>query len=403
MKIKRLMMQALIVGLLPVSVNAQQKPTIDWFGFVAAQSFFNTHESESGAEGFLYLYPTDRVLDKDGNDLKQRSFGSEFGTMARVGFNLHGPEIFGASSRAKAEIEFSGHSQTENHVLYRHAFIALDWEKDGTLLLGQTWHPMNDLYPSTVGIALGSPFNPLNRSPQLRGDGYLDKNQKVKLTVAAIFQAMNTSTGPVGKTNEYNRNSMQPMIYAGLDFVLGDLKLAAGLEYQDIVPFIDPAENNKKYHLTGFTGMFQAQYAKDKLSVKAKALYGENMSHLGICSGYGKVAGDDREYAPLAALSSWAQVQYGGKLKGGLFGGYMKNYGASKDLDLSQTWVVGGGNIDSMWRISPNVMYTVGNMVLGYEMEYTSVAYGDIEAKGTVTNTHNVNNLRSLLSVMYNF
>ena len=117
----------------------------------------------------------------------------------------------------------------------RHAFIALDWEKDGTLLLGQTWHPMNDLYPSTVGIALGSPFNPLNRSPQFRGDGFLDKNQKVKLTVAAIFQAMNTSTGPVGKTNEYNRNSMQPMVYAGMDFYLGDLKLGAGVEYQDML------------------------------------------------------------------------------------------------------------------------------------------------------------------------
>ena len=401
MKIKNVVLQALAFGLLPMGASAQKQVSIDWYGYVAAQSFFNTHESASVAEGFLYLYPTDRNLDKDGHDLNEKSYGSEFGTMARIGFNLHGPEIFGASSRAKAELEFSGHSQTENHILYRHAFIALDWEKDGTLLLGQTWHPMNDLYPSTVGIALGSPFNPLNRSPQFRGDGFLGKNQKVKLTVAAIFQAMNTSTGPVGKTNEYNRNSMQPMVYAGMDFYLGDLKLGAGLEYQDIVPFIDAADNNKKYHLTGFTGMFQAQYAKDKLSVKAKALYGENMSHLGICSGYGLVAGDDREYAPLVALSSWAQVQYGGKLKGGLFGGYMKNFGASKNL--IDVYAVGGGNIDSMWRISPNVMYTVGNMVLGCEFEFTSVAYGDIEAKGTVTNTHNVNNLRSLLSVMYNF
>ena len=172
------------------------------------------------------------------------------------------------------------------------------------------------------------------------------------------------------------------------------------LAVQAFVPaYIDGT--NKKYHLTGFTGMFQAQYAKDKLSVKAKALYGENMSHLGICSGYGLVAGDDREYAPLVALSSWAQVQYGGKLKGGLFGGYMKNFGSSKNL--IDVYAVGGGNIDSMWRISPNVMYTVGNMVLGCEFEFTSVAYGDREAKGTVTNTHNVNNLRSLLSVMYNF
>ena len=102
MKIKNVVLQALAFGLLPMGASAQKQVSIDWFGFVAAQSFFNTHESASAAEGFLYLYPTDRVLDNDGNDLKQRSFGSEFGTMARIGFNLHGPEIFGASSRATA-------------------------------------------------------------------------------------------------------------------------------------------------------------------------------------------------------------------------------------------------------------------------------------------------------------
>ena len=88
-------MQALIVGLLPVSVNAQQKATIDWYGFVAAQSWINTHESVAGAEGFLYLYPTDRAQDPvDQHDRNAIPQGSWFGTMARLGFVLHGPEIF---------------------------------------------------------------------------------------------------------------------------------------------------------------------------------------------------------------------------------------------------------------------------------------------------------------------
>ena len=81
----------------------------------------------------------------------------------------------------------------------------------------------------------------------------------------------------------------------------------------------------------------------------------------------------------------------------------MKNYGAEKDLDPKEIYAIGGGNIDSMWRLTPNVTYTAGNVVFGCEFEFTSVAYGKVESKGTVTDTHDVNNLRTLVSVMYNF
>ena len=403
MKIRKIVMQALIVGLLPVSVNAQQKATIDWYGFVAAQSWINTHESVAGAEGFLYLYPTDRAQDPvDQHDRNAIPQGSWFGTMARLGFVLHGPEIFGASSRAKAELEFSGHS-APGSVLYRHAFIALDWE-NSTLTLGQTWHPMNDLFPSTVGIAIGSPFNALNRSPQLRYEYFLGSEKNIKLTGAAIFQAANASVGPTGKSYNYSRNSIVPMLYAGVDFTFGDLKVGGGLEFQHITPFVDLADNNKKYYLNGLSGMIQAQYNKDKLSVKAKTLIGQNMSHLGICSGFGLVGNlnpGDIRFAPLAASSSWAQVQYGGALKFGLMGGYMSNWGAGKDL--AAIYAVENGRIDNMWRVAPSVQYNVGNMNLGVEYELTTVAYGTPQANGTVADTHNVSNNRLLLSVMYAF
>ena len=129
MKIKNVVLQALIVSLLPVSANAQKQVSIDWYGFVAAQSWINTHESVASADGFLYLYPTDelKVADDD-HDRRAIPQGSWFGTMARLGFVLKGPEIFGAVSRAKAELEFSGH-QAPGSILYRHAFMALDWEK----------------------------------------------------------------------------------------------------------------------------------------------------------------------------------------------------------------------------------------------------------------------------------
>lgn len=408
MKFKSLILQALLVSLLPVSANAQKQVSIDWYGFVAAQSWINTHESVAGAEDFLYLYPKDRVQDPvDQHDQRAVPHGSWFGTMARLGFVLKGPEIFGAASRAKAELEFSGHS-SPGSVLYRHAFMALDWE-NSTLTLGQTWHPMNDLFPSTVGIAIGSPFNALNRSPQLRYEYFLGSDKNIKLTGAAIFQAANGSYGyaTASKSYNYNRWSMMPMFYAGVDFTFGDFKVGGGLEYKRTTPMIDYADNNKKYYLDGLCGMIQAQYNKDKLAIKAKTLIGHDMSHLGICSGFGQVdhlnPGEIR-YAPLAASSSWAQVQYGGALKAGIFGGYMSNWGAGKDLIPGSIRAAEGGTIDNMWRVAPNVQYTVGNMNLGVEYELTTVAYGNIiEANGTVSDTHNVSNNRLLLSVMYAF
>ncbi len=327
--------------------------------------------------------------------------------MARLGFVLHGPEIFGAASRAKAELEFSGHS-APGSILYRHAFMALDWE-NSTLTLGQTWHPMNDLFPSTVGIAIGSPFNALNRSPQLRYEYFLGDDKNIKLTGAAIFQAANGSYGyaTAGKSYNYNRWSLMPMFYAGVDFSFGDFKVGGGVEYKRTTPIIDYADGNKKYYVDGLCGMIQAQYNKDKLAVKAKTLIGHDMSHLGICSGFGQVdhldAGDIR-FAPLAASSSWAQVQWGGDLKFGLMGGFMSNWGAGKDLIPGTIRAAEGGTIDNMWRVAPNVQYTVGNMNLGVEYELTTVAYGTtIEPNGTVSDTHNVSNNRLLLSVMYAF
>ena len=403
MKIKSLILRALIVSLLPLSAVAQKNVSIDWYGFVAAQSWINTHESNAGAEGFLYLYPTDKNTDPvDGHDMAAYTHGSWFGTMARLGFVLKGPEIFGAASRAKAELEFSGHS-APGSILYRHAFMALDWE-NSTLILGQTWHPMNDLFPSTVGIAIGSPFNALNRSPQLRYEYFMGNDKNIKLTGAAIFQAANASIGPGGKTYNFARRSLMPMLYAGVDFTLGDFKVGGGLEFQHITPLVDFNDNNKKYYLNGLCGMVQAQYNKDKLAVKAKSLIGHNMSHLGICSGFGLVDHLDPgviQYAPLAASSSWAQVQYGGALKAGLMAGYMENWGAGKDLTV--VYAPEGGRIANMWRVAPNVQYVVGNMNLGVEYELTTVAYGTCQPNGTVNDTYNVSNNRLLLSVMYAF
>jgi hypothetical protein len=81
----------------------------------------------------------------------------------------------------------------------------------------------------------------------------------------------------------------------------------------------------------------------------------------------------------------------------------MKNLGGKEGLTFQKLYVVGGDKIDAMYRIAPNVSYTVSNMNLACEYDMTSVAYGDRQARGNVANSHWVTNNRVLLSVTYMF
>ena len=408
MKIRSLFLQVLTAGLLMAqNMSAQNKAQIEWYGFVAAQSYFDTRTSSSGAGGFLYLYPLDENITNldTGDDLNARPQTSYYGAMARIGLNLKGPEVWGATSRGKIEIEFSGFSQTANPILYRHAFMALDWEA-ASMTLGQTWHPMNEMFPQTVSIAIGSPFNALNRSPQFRYDKYLGAEKHFRMSAAAIFQYLNASTGPQGRTNTYQKDACIPEFYLGADFSSGGFMFGVGGEWQRLVPRTSSLSGRKVIeNIDGFAGMVQTKYEQGAFSWKAKALLGQNMSNLGICSGFGTalMENGDTEWQPLTALSTWTHISYGNQFKAGLFGGYMKNLGGKKGASFQQIFAIGGENLDAMYRVAPNITYNIGNLNLGCEYELTSVAYGTLQPRGNVADSHWITNHRVLLSVMYNF
>ena len=392
---------------LMAGAGAQKTVTIDWYGFVMAQTYVNTRTSASGAGGFLYLYPLDeRIVNFETNDdLNANMHASYFGALARVGMNLKAPDLFGAKSKARVEIDLTGFNPTDNPILYRHAYMGLDWDRS-SLTLGQTWHPLSELFPSTVSIAIGSPFNALNRSPQLRYDKFLGQNREFKLSAAALFQYLSASTGPKGRTGEYHRNSAVPEFYIGAQINTGGFMFGIGGEWQRVAPRVEsPSGVKVNEYINTFAGMVQAGYEEGLLSWKGKILLGQNMSNLGICSGYGEAVTEDGtlEWRPLTAVSSWTHFSYGNELKVGLFGGYMKNLGGKEGLTFQKLYVIGGDKIDAMYRIAPNVSYTVNNMNLACEYDMTSVAYGDRQARGNVANSHWVTNNRVLLSVTYMF
>ena len=82
-----------------------------------------------------------------------------------------------------------------------------------------------------------------------------------------------------------------------------------------------------------------------KLQVKAKSIYGGNMSHLLLLSGFGlsdyTVKGA-HVWTNVKNSTSWMDVVYGKTWKVGLFLGYMKNLGTEDNLlSESTTYIFG--------------------------------------------------------------
>ena len=102
------------------------------------------------------------------------------------------------------------------------------------------------------------------------------------------------------------------------------------------------------------------------------------------------------KYSPLSTMSAWAEIHTNGKkFQFGIFGGYTKSLGSADD-------VVGpiyglGTNIESLYRVSPRVMFNSGKVRLAVEGEYTVANYGSTrDIKGVPTDLTAANNMRML-------
>ncbi|MCQ2083583.1 MAG: hypothetical protein MJY58_03690 [Bacteroidaceae bacterium] len=404
---KNLLFAVALTGLVWCSgVSAQKKGdfTLSGYGFVDVRSYMDTRKSVAGADDYLYLYPLNEAM-INGTDVNDTKAASMLGSTVRFGFNMTGPKVLGADSRANVEFDVFNYNSNA-FFLFRHCYTAFDWE-NSSVTLGHTWHPMGKLMPGVGSIAVGSPFNSLNRSGQLRYDY---KAGDVTFEAAGIFQSLNNSTGPLGRSYAYQRRSMIPELYVGLEWNGEYLSLAAGAEWQKISPADSIAGTdvkNRNQYVESVAGMAQAVYKNGKFQAMAKTYYGQNMSQLGICTGYGLKAGTDDEWSPLTASSSWVFVDYGSDFKVGCFAGYMKNLGADDNLDASKICAAGsdghGTGIDRMYRIAPNIKYKAGNTQFCIEDDITGVSYGEVEAKGTVKGGDFVVNNRILLAVTYLF
>ena len=414
------MKKLLVFSLLALCVSmgfAQDKAVkAEIYGFVRNYFTYDSRSCVQSNEGLFNMLPNDiKPGANPGEDLNAIPSVRFLSMTTRFGVNVSGPEIWGAKSSAKFESDFCGASSgTAFNLRIRQAYTKLAWEKSD-LLVGQAWHPMaGDLMPEVFSLATGAPFNPFNRSPQVRYNYAPLKG--LSFTAAALYQYQYGSVGLDGKTsNTYSRNALVPELFVGMTAKGKHLTGGFGVNASTIAPRVVANDMRVNERLTSYSAMVFGSLKVDDLSVRAKATYGQNTSHMQQPTGFGIVNTSDNgvnQYESMQLGSAWITMMYGKKLRYGFFAGWMKNYGSAGD-DFMNLVVRNNKGMDQAYRFSPIVTYKVENMQIGLEYEHTATAYGDYAldmndfpreiTNGTVTNTHWVANNRVCVMVKYDF
>ena len=408
---------SLVIVLLANNLFAQEteekKINIEASGFVKSDIFFDTRQNVEVLEGLLLIYPKDELLDENGKDINAKSSLGIVDISTRLRGKITGPDIFGAKLTGLVEVDWTGITGTyfTSRVRLRHAYSKLNWEKT-EVLFGRTWHPLfsQDCYPSVMSLNTGIPFQPFNRSPMLQVSYEFGK---FKVIGAAISQSDYVSTGPDGKSAQYIKNSNIPNLHLQLRFKPGNFLFGAAIDYKSIMPRISTESltnedsifiTDEKVNSLAYMGYFK--YKKSKLEIKAKAIYGQNLSESVMPGGYGVSALDSitghEKYTPYNHFYTWGNIIYGDNTKFALFAGYTKNLGAVDPI-VGDTYGM-ALNLDYVYRIAPTVSHKIKNFMMAVELEYTVAAYGDLANKyGEFTKSHEVSNTRIMFSVFHFF
>jgi len=378
-------------------------------GFVRNDFIFDTHENVDACDHLLDIFPKKPEYDSNGEDIYAHPSAHFLNTFSRFGTRVSGLDLGSAKVSAYVEVDFTGGTAT-NSLRLRHAYTLFEWERT-KLLFGRTWHPtfIEKVYPSTLHENTGLPFQVFNRSPQLRLTQKLTDN--LDFIAGAVYQFKYSNTGPNGKSYEYQRNALVPNLSAQLQYYNENWVLGAVIDWKMIQPRTYTEGEQGKFKtsekLSTFSAIAYLKYTKDKFQFKAKAMFGQNVCESLLPSGYA-VADHDfatgaETYTPFNHMYNWINFTYGSTWKVGFFAGYLKNFGTSEN-PVGPLYGF-SPDIDMIYKVSPQLIYTYKNFMFGWEMSLTTAAYGDndLSDKAKVINTDNVSNFRNMLSIAYNF
>ncbi len=413
MDFKRILLTSLL-SLGAASAFAQGGAQLKWYGFVRNYFTYDSRENVAGTEDFFTYLPKDEKI-VGGEDLNELSSFRFSALTSRLGVDVSGYEVEGWKAGAKIEADFyAGVSGVSGTALFRMRQAYLTMGKGNVnLKIGQAWHPMAADMPDVISLNAGSPFNPFNRSPLVLVDyGF---GGGLSLSAAAIWQMQYNSAGPEGQLANYIKYGCTPELYLALNYKAGGFLARAGVDVLSIKPrrFDESGVKKVSDRITTVSPYLYLQYSEGSLMVRAKSTFAQAGEHLNLNGGYGVSAinsDGSREYVPTRNSSSWLSVRYGKKLQGVFFAGYVKNFGTAEELaDASMLYFSKNSfsNLNSLWRLTPTVVYNLGKIQFGLEYEITSARYGkfgasDLKALAT-QDLHSVTNHRLQAMVKYSF
>ena len=388
---------------------AQEETSATLYGYAKGEFAFDSRQVIAAREGNYIDLASPNVT---GNNVA--NFNG-WGVESRLGVKVAGPEFFGMKSEALIEAHFFGSSDASiNTLALRHAYVKLSSDKV-EWLVGQYWHPMfvTNVSPGTYNFNAGSPFQPFNRSPQIR----FSTKGNARFTLAAITERDFTSVVYEGGNAA---KSGLPAFHAQLQFG-SDEKFVGGFGAN--VKFTrNTGADHKTAHGKTLAAFNVLAYAKaqftENFAWKIYGNFGQNPSEL---LQLGSVAYSELDLLKdnlknSTTLSLWTEFagKFSDSFEWGVFGGYSKDFGFNENNFLATyktnskyAGTATAGLIPgSTWRVSPRMGWKSGNTKLGVEFDYTSTTYGNFDNKGKIeklAKNATGDNLRVSLSLTQTF
>ena len=401
MNFKKLLPLLFLVTL-SIFTLAQETAKVKIYGFVRNDFFYNSRQNVESIDGVFHLFPKPILLNATNADINGTPQAEMLSIATRLGLDITGSDVLGAKSVAKIEADFAGFGTSNTVLRIRQAHIRLNW-KTAELLVGQTWHPLfGSVMPTGTSLNAGAPFQPFNRSPQVRFKQNI--SMSLSLMVAASYQMQYLSQGPIGSSATYLKNGLLPDLFVGIESKTKQWTSGIGIEAKKIKPTVEQLISGS---IVAYT-----QFIDTKFQFKAKSLLGQNLSDYIMPCGYGvsDSINSNVGYTNFNMSSSWLNLVYGKKWQAGLFVGYIQNLGSTKKLVASGGKFIAYGYgvndqllIDRVYRIAPHVSFNLPNLKFGLEYDFTEAKYGTLKNDGRVSNPYSVNNHRIVSSVSYFF
>ena len=272
---------------------------------------------------------------------------------------------------------------------------------------------VTDCFPGVIDFNTGVPFQPFNRSPQVRLTQKLDKQNKLALILAVISQRDFTSAAPAGyASTDPFRNSVIPNVHAQLQYKDANLVTGIGIDFKSLRPRLNSGAPNVVSH-EKVNSMALIAYLKvitKSVIFKAEATTGSNLTDhlmLGGYLGYTPVPGAVETYKATKTNAFWVDIAGTNKtVIPGIFAGYTSNTGADAGASAAYGRAIGvnGRGIKNIFRVSPRMEFISGKFKFGTEVEYTTAQFGTLTTDAKVPgSTDNINNTRLLLTTTFSF